>query len=292
MKALIYARGSEASIEYQIENCKKHCLKNNIEIANCYYDEGILPSARESKFKGFLKLLEDLKDTDCIACMDNKILPDFYKKENSIIDNKFFSYFYKGAIPKRKIEYCCEHFLDQQKAEEWILEIEVERRVQERLNMLSQGTQSTEAIKEYLLLKNKVMARLVTDGCVRNSFIEELHGGKSPITKTGDYSDVKVVFPGGEIAWPELSKISDQEMRKMMIEIENNMMKIFNLFFIEHTHENIKNLSCSVMLAAKEHSYLTILNDNELLKGIENFLFSTSGVSWDNPNPYYDASAP
>src|SRR6266404_9748741 len=37
--------------------------------------------------------------------------------------------------------------------------------------------------------------------CVRNTFLEDLHAGTVPSSKAGDYSDVKVVSPYGEIPW-------------------------------------------------------------------------------------------
>jgi len=49
-------------------------------------------------------------------------------------------------------------------------------------------------------------------GAIRNSELENLHSGVSPSTKTGDYSDVKVVTPYGEIEWSKVSRISDKEM--------------------------------------------------------------------------------
>ncbi|UTU07743.1 hypothetical protein CcrC1_gp059c [Caulobacter phage C1] len=55
--------------------------------------------------------------------------------------------------------------------------------------------------------------------CVRNTQLEDLHAGIFPSSKTGDYSDVKVVSPYGEIAWNDLSRISDEEMKSLMIEI-------------------------------------------------------------------------
>ena len=44
-----------------------------------------------------------------------------------------------------------------------------------------------------------------------------------PDSATGDYSDVKVVTPFGEIPWTQLSRISDAEMKTLMIEITNNV---------------------------------------------------------------------
>lgn len=63
----------------------------------------------------------------------------------------------------------------------------------------------------------------LVEQCVRNSFLETLHAGTVPDSATGDYSDVKVVTPYGEIPWAQLSRISDAEMKTLMIEITNKV---------------------------------------------------------------------
>lgn len=63
----------------------------------------------------------------------------------------------------------------------------------------------------------------LVEQCVRNTFLEALHAGTVPDSATGDYSDVKVVTPFGEIAWTELSRISDAEMKQLMVEITNKV---------------------------------------------------------------------
>jgi len=50
-----------------------------------------------------------------------------------------------------------------------------------------------------------------------------LHQGIFPDSKEGDYSDVKVVSPYGEIPWNQLGRISDEEMEKLMKEIVNKV---------------------------------------------------------------------
>ena len=50
--------------------------------------------------------------------------------------------------------------------------------------------------------------------CVRNTCIEDVHAGIEPSSRTGDFSDVKVVTPYGEIPWDELSRIRNDEMRE------------------------------------------------------------------------------
>lgn len=52
----------------------------------------------------------------------------------------------------------------------------------------------------------------------RNGFLEDLHAGTSPSSKKRDYSDVKIISPFGKILWKDLSRLSDEEMKKLMIE--------------------------------------------------------------------------
>jgi len=47
--------------------------------------------------------------------------------------------------------------------------------------------------------------------CFPNSKLENLHARKSPRSKTGDYTDVKVVTPYGEIPWNEVSRLNDDD---------------------------------------------------------------------------------
>src|SRR5690242_15205076 len=64
-----------------------------------------------------------------------------------------------------------------------------------------------------------VMAKSIAVMCVRNTFLEDLHSGITPSSQSGDYSDVKVVTPYGEIPWCKLSRLSDDEMKRLMKEI-------------------------------------------------------------------------
>jgi len=46
----------------------------------------------------------------------------------------------------------------------------------------------------------KIMAML----CVRNTLVEDLHAGRVPVSRTGDFSDVRVIdADGNEIPWPK-----------------------------------------------------------------------------------------
>ena len=74
---------------------------------------------------------------------------------------------------------------------------------------------------EELTQSLKKEALKMTVACVRNTVIENYHAGEFPQSKTGDYSDVKVVTPFGEIPWNELSRISDTEMMAFNKEVSN-----------------------------------------------------------------------
>ena len=57
----------------------------------------------------------------------------------------------------------------------------------------------------------------------RHSGLEDLHAGVFPTSAIGDYSDVKVVTPYGEIAWADLSRLDDSEMKALMIQTVNRV---------------------------------------------------------------------
>ena len=60
---------------------------------------------------------------------------------------------------------------------------------------------------------------------VRNTAIERIHEG-IPASKKGDYSDVKVVTPSGQIPWNEVSRITQDEMRELMKEVVNKIYTV------------------------------------------------------------------
>lgn len=68
------------------------------------------------------------------------------------------------------------------------------------------------------------LARIMAMHCVRNTLLETLHAGLTPVTLTGDYSDVFVVDADGRrIPWTKVSRINDAEMRQLMQEIVNRL---------------------------------------------------------------------
>ena len=67
------------------------------------------------------------------------------------------------------------------------------------------------------------LARSIVLHCMHNTRLEDLHAGVYPDSATGDYTDVKVVSPYGEIPWNKASRISDAEMRSLMRQCVNRV---------------------------------------------------------------------
>lgn len=77
-----------------------------------------------------------------------------------------------------------------------------------------------EAEKRIAAKLAKTMAML----CVRNTQLEAIHAGKTPVTKTGDWSDVTVVdADGNHLPWTDVSHFSDDQMRHLMRDIVNRL---------------------------------------------------------------------
>jgi hypothetical protein len=69
----------------------------------------------------------------------------------------------------------------------------------------------------------KLLARFLSEDSFRNSILEDYHSGIFPSTKD-KYKDVVVISPYGEIPFNELSRISDVEMRKLMLDAESKLV--------------------------------------------------------------------
>lgn len=74
-------------------------------------------------------------------------------------------------------------------------------------------------IRDYVILRKR-LAKLMAQRCFRNTRLADFHAGIVPDTQAGDYSDVRVVSPFGEIPWPRLSRLSDDDMRAFMIDVD------------------------------------------------------------------------
>jgi hypothetical protein len=92
---------------------------------------------------------------------------------------------------------------------------------------------SDEAIKAMIrdpVLQQRLAKYLVLQ-CFRNSGLENLHAGIVPDSKTGDYTDVVVHTPFGEIAWGKLSRFDDAEMKVLMMDVVNRTYKFIRELF-------------------------------------------------------------
>ena len=63
------------------------------------------------------------------------------------------------------------------------------------------------------------LAKYLVLQCFRNSVLEDFHSGVAPSSVCGDYSDVTVSSPYGTILWPRVSRLNDEEMKRLMIDV-------------------------------------------------------------------------
>lgn len=72
------------------------------------------------------------------------------------------------------------------------------------------------------------LAKTLAALCFRNAEIEHIHAGSGPVTKTGDFSDVKVIDADGkEWSWNEISRITDHEMKVLNKGLINRLYTFF-----------------------------------------------------------------
>ena len=82
------------------------------------------------------------------------------------------------------------------------------------------------------------LAKLIAvEGVRNNTDLEDLHSGITPSSATGDFSDVKVVTPYGEIDWNRVSRISDKEMRSLMLSVERAIEMVMVKYETCETYE-------------------------------------------------------
>ena len=68
------------------------------------------------------------------------------------------------------------------------------------------------------------IAKAMAMMCVRNTVLEDIHGGLPVASHTGDFSDVMVIDANGrQIPWPEASHIGRKEMRDLMRQVVNRL---------------------------------------------------------------------
>jgi hypothetical protein len=74
-----------------------------------------------------------------------------------------------------------------------------------------------DAMKSNTKKSQTEFSKLMAAACVRRGYLEKLHSGITPVTRTGDYSDVKVIdAEGREIPWNQVSRINQEEMKTLM----------------------------------------------------------------------------
>ncbi len=68
------------------------------------------------------------------------------------------------------------------------------------------------------------IAKITALMCVRNTMLEDIHAGPTPVTRTGDYSDVMVIDANGRcIPWPDVSHFGNDVMRDLMRQVVNRI---------------------------------------------------------------------
>ncbi len=79
----------------------------------------------------------------------------------------------------------------------------------------------------------KRLAKYMALHCFRNTVLEDFHTGITPSSQAGDYSDVVVKTSFGEIPWSKLSRLSDEEMKTLMIDVVNRTYVLLQTLFSE-----------------------------------------------------------
>ena len=88
-------------------------------------------------------------------------------------------------------------------------------------------------------IMQKQLAKYLGLRCFRNSVLEDLHAGTCTDSASGDYSDVSVSSPYGDIPWPKLSRFNDDEMKYLMIDDVNRTCCFIRELFNENTCEKL-----------------------------------------------------
>lgn len=79
----------------------------------------------------------------------------------------------------------------------------------------------------------KRLAKHIALQCFRNSEIENLHAGIVPASRIGDFTDVVVRTPFGDIPWNELSRFDDAEMKTLMLDVVSRTYQLVQELFDE-----------------------------------------------------------
>ena len=89
-------------------------------------------------------------------------------------------------------------------------------------------------------MKKTDLAKAITAFCFRNTSIEGIHAGVSPVSNTGDFSDVFIVDANGNrIPWNEASRISQAEMKELMQTAVNRVYAVLKHDGDEEFEKNV-----------------------------------------------------
>ena len=83
----------------------------------------------------------------------------------------------------------------------------------------------------------EVMALCLVNACVRNS-LEDLHAGIFPSSESGDFTDVKVVSPYGEIPW---NQVGSHLGRRNEGAYDHHRQQVFTFLLDPDRHMNFFN---------------------------------------------------
>ena len=61
------------------------------------------------------------------------------------------------------------------------------------------------------------------------------YAGISPSSASGDYSDVTVISPYGAVPWPKVSRLNEDEMKRLMIDVFDRTYRFIHTLFDENT---------------------------------------------------------
>ncbi len=101
------------------------------------------------------------------------------------------------------------------------------------------------------------LAKYLVLQCVRNSTLEDLHAGIAPSSVSGDYSAVTVTSPHGAIPLPRVSRLNDDEMRRLMIDVVDRTYRFIHTLFDE-------NADGELLLRLAQHDPVPQWNEPEL----------------------------
>jgi hypothetical protein len=120
---------------------------------------------------------------------------------------------------------------------------------------------------------NGEFAKIMTAACVRRGYLEKLHAGITPVTKTGDYSDVKVIdAEGREIPWDQVSRINQDEMKTLITGVVNRMHTFLSRTILSASENKEFN-------RALERSALPWTKNWDEPKYLADFLMPVKGVN-------------